>query len=205
MLTNKELKEILASISDIMEENFTCLSELDARNGDGDLGSTMRNAFAAAHDSIKSDTGIIGSTLMQCAMSINAAAPSTSGTIISLWMIGMAKTLSTKESATLAEMADAMMAGIQNVCEKAKSKPGEKTILDAIFPAVKVLQENSDLSTSEAMAKALDAANVGMDSTKDMLPIHGRAAYYGEKSLGMIDGGAVAGKLIFEAINRYYS
>jgi dihydroxyacetone kinase len=84
--------------------------------------------------------------------------------------------------------------------EKAKSKPGEKTVLDALCPAVEALKKASSGGAAEAFAAAAKAAAEGSESTKGMIPRHGRAAYYGEKGLGLLDGGSVAGKLIFEGI-----
>lgn len=200
-----ELKELLEAIAGIMRDNAEHLSELDARNGDGDLGLTMRDAFAAAAMAAGEDeTADLGKTMMQCAMSVNAAAPSTSGTILSFWFMGAARPLHGKQEATLPEFAQALEAGIQNICEKAKSNVGDKTILDAISPAVDILIQHADSGTAAATKAALDAAQKGMESTKDMLPKHGRATYYGEKLLGLVDGGAVAGKLIFEGAYRHY-
>jgi dihydroxyacetone kinase len=90
--------------------------------------------------------------------------------------------------------------------EKAGSKPGEKTILDALCPALSALQANSATEDSrKAFEAAAQAAAQGSESTRQMLSKHGRAAYYGEKSIGVLDGGSVVGRLIFEAIYSYYN
>lgn len=72
--------------------------------------------------------------------------------------------------------------------------------LNAIYPAAKCLQESKDGNHAEAFRKAAVAAAEGSESTKAMRSVHGRAAYYGEKSIGLLDGGSVVGKLIFEAL-----
>jgi dihydroxyacetone kinase len=89
--------------------------------------------------------------------------------------------------------------------EKAGSKPGEKTILDALCPAVEALQRECGDEPAKAFQIAAQAAAKGSESTRSMLSKHGRAAYYGEKSIGVIDGGSVVGKLIFEALASYFS
>ncbi|MDD2573777.1 MAG: DAK2 domain-containing protein, partial [Firmicutes bacterium] len=86
-----------------------------------------------------------------------------------------------------------------NIMTKTGSKPGEKTIIDALFPAVEAMQKNTD-NPKTALQAAYKAAAEGSESTRNMLPVHGRAAYYGEKGLGILDGGSVVGKLIFEAL-----
>ena len=88
--------------------------------------------------------------------------------------------------------------------EKAGSKPGERTILDSLCPAVnaceKTIAEGGTLEM--ALKNAARAAADGAEATKQMKPVHGRAAYYGEKSLGHLDGGAVVGQLVFEALSE---
>ncbi len=195
----------MKTIANVMNDNVGYLSELDARNGDGDLGITMRDAFnAAVKASGEVESLDLGKTMMNCAMSINAAAPSTSGKIISLWFIGAAPLLYDKQNATLLEFAQALKAGIQNICTKAKSNVGDKTILDSISPAIEALIQHANEGTAIATKAAFEAAKKGMKSTEGMLPKHGRAVYYGERLLGLVDGGAVAGKLIFEGAYLHY-
>ena len=95
---------------------------------------------------------------------------------------------------------EALAAGVDKIMERAGSKPGEKTVLDALAPAVKALRENAQAGFAAAFAAAALAAGEGAESTRDMKAVHGRAAYYGDKAIGMVDGGAVAGKLIFQAL-----
>lgn len=98
----------------------------------------------------------------------------------------------------------ALTAGIDKIMEKAKSKPGEKTILDSLFPAIEQLNKNNKIEVGRAFEIAYKAAVAGSESTINMRSVHGRAAYYGDKSIGLLDGGSVVGKLIFEGIYNYY-
>ena len=85
------------------------------------------------------------------------------------------------------------------IMNKAKSKPGDKTILDSLYPAVQALKEHASEGET-AWEEAYKAACAGAENTRKMKGVHGRIAYYGEKTLGEMDGGAVAGMLIFEAL-----
>jgi len=200
----KVLYEAIAYIKKVMCDNKDYLVELDARNGDGDLGITMSKGFTAVYNYLStSEETDLGRALMKCSSVFNETAPSTLGTIMSLGMMGMAKSLKGMQQASLDEVVAAMENGINQIMNKAKSKPGEKTILDAIFPAVNVLKQNVNSGKKTAFRLAFEAANEGMHKTKDMKSVHGRAAYYGEKSVGLIDAGAVAGKLLFEALSIY--
>ena len=199
------LCKIITSISDIMTENKDYLVSLDQQNGDGDLGISMSSGYEAVKNYvIASEERDLGKILMKCSSVFNEAAPSSLGTITAFGFMGMAKALKGKEEATFAECADALDAGLNKIMEKAKSKPGEKTILDALYPAIEVLK-NSDGSDKVAALKSAAAASAeGSENTKDMKSVHGRAAYYAEKSIGTLDGGSVVGKLIFEAIYKCY-
>ena len=190
----------LSKISAVMTENKEYLIKLDQQNGDGDLGVSMSEGFAAAAAfAAEAEETDLGKLMMQTGKVFNEAAPSSLGTIISFAFMGMAKSLKGKTEATLPEFAEAVMSGVEKIMEKAGSKPGEKTILDAIYPAAVCLKEHESESFGEAL-KAAEKAAQGSESTKEMKSVHGRAAYYAEQSIGILDGGSVVGKLIFEAL-----
>lgn len=196
------IKKAFVSISDIMAENKDYLIELDQQNGDGDLGISMSNGFRAVSDALQaSDETDLGRIFMNSSKVFNENSPSSLGTILSFGMMGMAKALKGNVEADVAQLADAMEAGLNLIMEKAGSKPGEKTVLDALAPGIAALKEAaSGGDAAEAFKKAADAAAAGSESTKEMRSVHGRAAYYGDKSIGVLDGGSVAGKLIFDGI-----
>ena len=196
------LKKAIGHISDVMTENKDYLVELDSRNGDGDLGISMSGGYRAVKEYLDTaEENDLGKLLMKCSSVFNEAAPSSLGTITSFGMMGMAKALKKKEESTLAELADAMDAGLKMIMDKANSKPGEKTILDALYPAIEALKAHANEDAKTAFAAAAAAAAEGSESTKQMRSVHGRAAYYGDKSIGMLDGGSVVGKLIFAGIS----
>ena len=207
----QSLAGALLSISGLMAENRDYLVELDQQNGDGDLGVSMAAGFKAVSDYLEAASADgspagekdLGKLFMKMSGIFNEAAPSSLGTIISIGLMGIARILKGKEEAGIEEISAAMEAGITAIMDKAKSKPGEKTILDALCPAIEVLKNSgADGSIAEAAlwVKAAEAAAAGSESTKAMKSVHGRAAYYGEKSIGVLDGGSVVGKLIFDGI-----
>ena len=204
-MNSDSLKKIITGISDIMAENKDYLVSLDQQNGDGDLGISMASGYKAVKDYVdETDERDLGKLLMKCSSVFNEAAPSSLGTITSFGFMGMAKALKGKEEADLVECADALDAGLNKIMEKANSKPGEKTILDALYPAIEALKANAGGDKVTALKLAAEAAAQGSENTKNMRSVHGRAAYYAEKSIGTLDGGSVVGKLIFEAIYKCY-
>jgi dihydroxyacetone kinase len=195
------IQSVFASISGQMTENREYLIELDAQNGDGDLGISMDTGFRAVAMWLQNpDVTDLGRLFLTASKVLNEASPSSLGTILSFALMGIAKSLKGKEVASIDEMVTAMDAGMNLIVEKANSKPGEKTILDALCPALFVLRETAGQESKERFEKAAAAAAEGSENTKQMRSVHGRAAYYGDKSIGVLDGGSVVGKLIFEGI-----
>lgn len=198
-----DLKGAVAAIAAAMAKNKDYLVELDQQNGDGDLGITMSEGYGAVASWLAAnDEPDLGKALMRCSAIFNEKAPSTLGTITSFFLMGMAKSLKGKAEADAAELAAAMEAGLALVQEKAKSKPGEKTILDSVAPAVAALGAKAAAGEGWApcLAAAAKAAAEGAEATRGMRSVHGRAAYYGDKSVGVIDGGSVVGRLVFETL-----
>lgn len=195
------VKTVFSAISVKMDLNEMYLIELDQLNGDGDLGIYMKQGFAAVLSALKNNTETdLGRAFLLISKTMNETAPSSLGTILSVAFMGMAKKLKGLKECTVDEIISAMETGLSCVCEKAGSKPGERTILDAFYPAVEAMKLNCHESAKTMLTLAAQAARAGAEETKNMRPVHGRAAYYGEKSIGHLDGGAVAGALIFEAI-----
>ncbi|MCX7028188.1 MAG: dihydroxyacetone kinase subunit L [Spirochaetes bacterium] len=197
----EDLKGAVAAIATTMRDNRNYLVELDQRNGDGDLGITMADGYGAISAYLATcEEEDLGRALMKCSSIFNEKAPSTLGTITSLCLMAMAKSLKGKTEASVPELAAALEAGIARIEEKAKSKPGDKTILDARAPAAAALAANASAPRAAAFQAAALAAAAGSEATKAMRSVHGRAAYYGDKSIGVIDAGSVVGKLIFESL-----
>lgn len=203
----EDLKGIFEKLSLNMNENKDYLIELDQAFGDGDLGISMSEGFIGVVEWQKEiDEKDFGKFLMQASRIYNEAAPSSLGTILSFFFMGMAKSTKGKEEVNEKEFGEALKAGYENIMAKAKSKLGEKTILDSLIPGVEAFidaADNNDFSV--ASKKASEVAKEGAESTKDMVSVHGRAAYHGEKTLNHIDGGAYVGYLFMKGIADYFN
>ena len=200
-MTMESLKNAIGVIAEKIDENKEYLIQLDQQNGDGDLGISMSSGIHAVQDYLASNGETdLGKTLNRCGDFFNEAAPSSLGTIIAFFFKGMAKSLKGKENCSVLERAEGMQAGLDNVMQKAKSKPGEKTILDSLTPGVAALREYA--GEPDAFTRAARAAREGSEKTRRMKAVWGRAAYYGENSVGILDGGSVVGALVFEALDE---
>ncbi|WP_320938141.1 DAK2 domain-containing protein [Enterocloster lavalensis] len=203
MMDAQGLAGAMGAVAGKIEENKEYLTRLDQLNGDGDLGISMSEGFKAVDMLLEiSEEKDLGKLLMKAGNAFNEAAPSSLGTILSFGLTGMAKALKGTREAGGEQIAAALKAGVDKIMEKAGSKPGERTILDSLCPAVEAYA--AALGTGACpLEAATKAAATGAEATKQMKPVHGRAAYYGEKCLGNPDGGAVVGQLIFEALSGY--
>lgn len=203
----KDIKQIIGITSDLMNVNKDYLVDLDSKFGDGDLGISMQEGYRAIYEFLETySEDDWGRYFLEISKVLNENAPSSLGTIISFMYMGMAKYLKDKKTITDLEFAFALEAGVNNIMLKAKSELGQKTILDSLYPAIMAFKENLE-SGSEifiASKSAYDESVKGAENTKNMLAVHGRAAYHNEKTLGMIDAGAEVGRILFEAIFKYY-
>ena len=204
MTTRSTIAGVIASISALMTENRDYLVQLDQVNGDGDLGISMSDGFRGLSGWLDSATeDDLGQLLRGGAKVFNQSAPSSLGTIISFGLMGMAKALRGQSDVDFPVIAQALLDGVQNIMLKAESKPGEKTIIDSLVPGAEALLANSGLEPREAARLAADAAAQGSEATREMVAVHGRAAYSAARSIGILDGGSVVGRLIFEGIANY--
>jgi len=195
------LKTIFSHLKSIMDENREMLIELDSVMGDGDLGITMQKAFTAAHAEVQDFTGKeAGQLMLKAGMKIAQAAPSTMGTLVATGFMKGGKSILKTEELTLSDLSVFFRAFTNGIMDAGKTKPGNKTIVDALEPAANALEKASveGKNLADGIQMAYKAAREGVENTKNMKAQHGRAAYYQEKSIGVTDAGATVGALILE-------
>ena len=201
MIAILEIKKGISSIAKEMTDNRDYLVELDQRNGDGDLGISMSEGFNALVEVLnKTEETDLGKVFRDLSKTFNESAPSSLGTILSFGLMGIAKELKGKTEVSRQELSVALEKGLDNILDKTGSKVGEKTIIDSLSPGIESLLSSGSEEDKEAFQNAYEASKAGAEKTKEMMAVHGRAAYYGEKSLGLVDGGAVVGTLIFKGM-----
>ena len=110
-----------------------------------------------------------------------------------------------KKTAGLDELANAFNAFVDGIAERGKAKAGEKTIIDSMLPAAETLIKASekDDNIPDAFCSAYKAAEEGLEKTKSMKSVHGKAFYHSERSKGTIDPGAAAGVLFLKGFAEY--
>ena len=200
----KDIQSIILQIKNIIDSNQDKLMELDSVMGDGDLGFTMTRAFAAAHEEAdKSEEKIPGKLLTRLGMVIAKASPSTMGTLVATGFMKGGKSIDSYEEISPEGLAVFFEAFTRSIMERGKSVPGNKTIIDTLFPAAEALRLSVNKSLIEAIAAAREASLKGLDDSTKMKAQHGRAAYYQDDSIGKQDGGATVGTYIIEGFYRH--
>lgn len=205
-LSGEDIKGILKSIADLMDQNRDWLIELDGAMGDGDLGLTMSTGFRKAAEALQSlDEKDVGKILTRAGMVIAQSAPSTMGTLMATGFMRAGKVVQGKEEIDLKDFAGLVNAFVEGIMARGRAKPGEKTIVDSLYPAARALEQavRDNNSLKEGLVAAYEAALKGVEDTKTMISQHGRAAYYQEKSLGKQDPGATVGMLVLKAFAEY--
>ena len=206
-LNSSDLKSLFAKVKDIMIENKDWLFELDSAMGDGDLGITMSTGFSKVYEIISVlEEEDVGRVFIKVGMTLAETVPSTLGTLMATGFMRAGTIVKGKSEVNLSDSVLMASAFVEGIMARGKTEPKEKTIIDSLYPAFQALKLASEdgINLKEGFKKAYEAAKDGVEATKEMLPKHGRAVWYGEKSIGKKDPGAVAGMLLIKAFYDYF-
>ncbi len=206
-LKAEDLRNILIKLAGVFEENKDYLNDLDTKTGDGDHGLSMARGFSAVASYIREKSPqTIAKILMEGGLQFNEAAGSTIGILMFSAMREAGKAAAEKEQINLAELKGLLDAAIGGIMKRGKAVVGQKTILDAICPALKALEEGlaaAGADEKKLIESVMQAAEEGAESTRNMKPGIGRARWFVERSRGEIDPGAVSGCLLIKAVGDY--
>jgi len=189
----------------LIRDNEQMLSKLDSATGDGDHGSAMVSAMNAADKALAEwDKASIQSLLKGVGWGMMCIDGGSTGPLWGSLFMGMSKGAGEAESLDCAAMADMFEAGLAKIQKQSKAQVGDKTMMDALIPAVGAIRAAADASASidQALAAAADAAAQGAAATCDMQAKFGRARNLGERVIGHVDPGATSMSLLFKAFSE---
>ncbi|MDD3369927.1 MAG: dihydroxyacetone kinase subunit DhaL [Lachnospiraceae bacterium] len=204
MVDNKKIIEILHSIATVIEENNSFLTELDNVIGDGDHGINMARGFTEVEK--KMDTLAdkdIGAILKSVGMTLVSTVGGASGPLYGTAFMKAGTAIGAKTDMTIDDFIAGLNAAIDGVKMRGHSTTEEKTMLDAMVPALNAMKDTisaGQRDTSLVLSTGVAAAKSGVEHTKDLIATKGRASYLGERSLGHQDPGATSFTLILETI-----
>lgn len=209
----EQIPDMFESIGNLFMEKKEELCEMDARLGDGDLGLTMSRGFTELPDLLREGAkdagGDVGRLLMKAGMKMSSAVPSTMGFLMASGIMEGGKALKGRteiDGAALAEYLAGFAAGVQ---KRGKCSIGQRTIYDSVKPAADAAKDcveaDPDAALEKVAAAALQAAAAGVEATKEMVPVFGKAAVHAAKCSGVADQGAVAGYYKILGMHNYLS
>ncbi len=200
-LTDAEF--VVRSLTQTVIDNESYFGELDAVVGDGDFGYSLARGFEVVaenwDDYDRTDAGVF---LTKIAMAISGRMGGTSGPIWGTAMLRMGSSLKGKEEFTATDVVAGLRAAVAGIQARGKAELGDKTLLDALVPAIDTLEQQiaAGVSSAEAVAMMAAAARKAADDTAQLQARRGRASYTGERSIGSVDAGAMAVAVILERL-----
>ena len=201
-VTTAVLDEWVRQFAALIAENRDYLTELDAAIGDADHGSNMDRGMKAAVAALdQTEPATAGALFTKVWMTLVSTVGGASGPLFGTLFLRMGTCFGDTDEPTAGLLASALRAGLDGVVARGKAEPGDKTMYDALSPAVDALDaalaDGADLAS--ALERASAAAAAGRDATTPMLARKGRASYLGERSVGHQDPGATSVALLLQA------
>jgi phosphoenolpyruvate---glycerone phosphotransferase subunit DhaL len=190
------------AVASVIGENSTYLTELDAAIGDADHGANMDRGFKAVMKKMPevSDKDI-GTIFKTVGMTLISTVGGAGGPLYGTFFLQVGMKTAGKMELNLTDWADALEAALNGVIMRGKAELGDKTMVDALTPAVAALKQSIPASQpiNKALELSAEAARQGMESTIPLVARKGRASYLGERSAGHQDPGATSSFLILKA------
>ena len=201
MLTHGQCMAWLQAFAALINDNAVFLTDLDAAIGDADHGTNMARGTAATLGKLDA-TIPLGAMFKSVGMTLVSTVGGSAGPLYGTFFMRFGARLGDVEDVSLPTFAAALKAGRDGVVARGKAAVGEKTMIDAMTPAVEAFESHvadgdGPLVAAEA---ALAAAERGRDATIPLVARKGRASYLGERSAGHQDPGATSTAYLFEAL-----
>lgn len=202
-MTNEDTLRWLERVADVLHENAAYLTQLDSPIGDADHGTNMDRGFKAVRDKFPTMAAMDSSTqLKTVGMTLVSTVGGASGPLYGTAFLRGSAAVANKSELTSADIVALLEAFLGGIVARGKATTNEKTMVDALTPAVAAAKQalNEGVPLAEIAARAAAAAEEGMKATIPMLATKGRASYLGERSIGHQDPGATSSWLILRSL-----
>lgn len=185
-----------------IQENKQYLSDIDGLIGDGDHGINMNKGFQMCKAELEKNPGDLAHSAKVLSKILMMKIGGSMGPLYGKMFRGFANELEGKNEIGKEEFGEALNAMLTSVQSISPAQPGDKTLIDTLYPAVTAYKKAAaeGKSFAETLGKMKNAAIIGRDSTKDMIARLGRASRLGERSRGVLDAGATSCCLILETM-----
>lgn len=204
-ITTQDLRGMITAISATISVNISMLNALDSQLGDGDHGTTISTGFVAAAEQVAAADSPFD-VLRLTGMTLMNRMGGSSGALFGTLFVQAAMSVKETETVSLKQFAALWQAGGEGVMKRGKAAPGDKTMVDALSPAITALHQAAEKgeTVEQALQAAAAAAEQGAKNTAEMTARYGRAQYVGERAIGHVDAGAQSVALMFSAIYNYW-
>jgi len=202
-ITTEDTVRWLQQLAQVLHENREYLTQLDSPIGDADHGINMDRGFKAVMDKLPTVANMdIGSILKTVGTTLVSTVGGASGPLYGTAFLRAGMATAGKYELYEADYTTMLEAALEGIRARGKAQPGEKTIVDALTPALAAAREAQaqGLDISHITRSASDAAEAGMKATIPMLATKGRASYLGERSIGHQDPGATSSWLMLKTL-----
>lgn len=194
---------VVRVIAQTAVDNETYFCELDAVVGDGDFGYSLARGFEVVlGDWDAMEYSDVGGLLKRTAVTLSKRIGGTSGPIWGTAFLRAGGVLTNVTDPGGADVIAALRAAIEGIKQRGSTDLGDKTLLDALVPAVDELEAALGEGAGAALERAAAKARESAEATKGMVAQRGRAAYTGERSRDSVDAGAIGVAVMFEAVTK---
>lgn len=198
----------IKAFADLVAENRAYLTQLDSAIGDADHGINMDRGFKAVMQKLPEMTDKdIGTIFKTVGMTLLSTVGGAGGPLYGTLFLRAGMTTTGKMELTLDEWTATVEAALNGVVMRGKAEIGDKTMVDALSPALEALKLSMEQGTSlnAALEASTKAAEEGMKSTIPLIARKGRASYLGERSIGHQDPGATSSYLLMKAASDTFT
>ena len=197
---------ILAAVAKIRESHEN-LSKLDSATGDGDHGTTMLRTVKAVEEAIDANPDeTLKDLLYKIGWAIMSADGGSTGPLLGSFFMGMSGAVDESPTFDSLAIANMIIGGGEKMHKQSRAQIGDKTMMDALLPAMEVLGSADESATvSEILMQAAKAATDGSDATQEMKAKFGRARNLGDRVIGHKDPGSVSIALIFQGFYESFT
>jgi dihydroxyacetone kinase-like protein len=201
-ISGSDVRAWLGDFASAVAEHRAELVALDTAIGDGDHGTNMDRGMRAAVEKLEATEGDdIGALLKAAGMTLVSKVGGAAGPLYGTLFLQMGMATTGREELDLAGWTAALEAGVKGVQARGKAEREDKTMLDALLPALDALRaaEAEGAAVGDALTRSADAAEEGMKATIPLEARKGRASYLGPRSVGHQDPGATSSHLLLRA------
>lgn len=200
-LSTKSLCDWIGLASARLTEAKAWLTELDAPIGDSDHGVNMARGFEAVKKALDDKPPAdAGGAFKSVAMTLISTVGGASGPLYGTFYLQASTKSAGKASLDLAGWTECFEAGLNGVMMRGKAQPGDKTMIDALAPALAALKAHAGAPLADALDASAGAAEAGATATIPLVARKGRASYLGERSAGHQDPGATSSAMLLRAL-----